>query len=75
MVHDLTVNKSILAENLEPFYKKETILNPTQYAVIDGAGDPFDILYCTPPKCGTTSWKMGVEVLKDRRKGSDLRDN
>ena len=71
----MAVNKSVLNQNLEPFYKKKTILNPTQYPVIDGAGDPYDILYCTPPKCGTTSWKMGVQVLKDRRKGTDLRNN
>ena len=69
------MNKSVLNQNLEPFYKKKTILNPTQYPVIDGAGDPYDILYCTPPKCGTTSWKMAVQVLKDRRKGTDLRNN
>ena len=75
LVHDLAVDKSILNQNLEPFFKKKTILNPTQYPVIDGAGDPFDILYCAPPKCGTTSWKMGVQVLKDRRKGRDLRYN
>ena len=71
----MEVNKSVLNQNLEPFYKKKTILNPTQYPVIDGAGDPYDILYCTPPKCGTTSWKMAVQVLKDRRKGTDLRNN
>ena len=32
-------------------------------------GDPFNLIYCTPPKSGTTNWQRGVAVLKDLAKG------
>ena len=32
-------------------------------------GDPFNLIYCTPPKSGTTNWQRGVAVLKDFAKG------
>ena len=39
------------------------------FKIIDFVGDPIDLLTCTPPKSGTTSWIRGVAVLKDRLKG------
>ena len=31
--------------------------------------EPINLLTCTPPKSGTTSWTRGVAVLKDYLKG------
>ena len=31
--------------------------------------EPINLLTCTPPKSGTTSWIRGVAVLKDYLKG------
>ena len=36
---------------------------------IEAVGDPINLLTCTPPKSGTTSWIRGVAVLKDYVKG------
>ena len=33
-------------------------------------GAPINLLTCTPPKSGTTSWIRGVAVLKDYLKGT-----
>ena len=38
---------------------------------IDSVGEPFNLIYCAPPKSGTTSWHRGVVVLKDLIEGKN----
>ena len=47
--------------------------NYSKFPIIDGVGKPYNLLYCTPPKSGTTSWMQGVAVLKDKNDGIDRR--
>ena len=69
LLHDLAKSRDNIASKLEPFDETEMRLNKLQYGIIDGVGAPFNLLYCTPPKSGTTSWQRGVAVLKDFVKG------
>ena len=71
LLHDLTKSRANIANKLKPyvFNVSKTFLNKPQYGIIDGVGAPFNLLYCTPPKSGTTSWQRGVAVLKDFVKG------
>ena len=39
------------------------------FQIIEGVREPINLLTCTPPKAGTTSWIRGVAVLKDYLKG------
>ena len=39
------------------------------FKIIEGVREPINLLTCTPPKSGTTSWIRGVAVLKDYLKG------
>ena len=38
----------------------------SKFPIIYHVGQPFNLLTCTPPKSGTTSWMRGVAVLKDK---------
>ena len=69
LLHDLAKSRDNIVSKLEPFNETEIRLNKLQYGIIDGVGAPFNLLYCTPPKSGTTSWQRGVAVLKDFVKG------
>jgi len=51
-----------------PTYKQKKLQYQTHFK-IDGVGEPFNLLYCAPPKSGTTNWHRGIAVLKDFIKG------
>ena len=69
LLHDLSKSRDDIANKLKPYHETKIVLNKLQYGIIDGVGAPFNLLYCTPPKSGTTSWQRGVAVLKDFVKG------
>ena len=37
--------------------------------IIRAVKKPFNIVYCVPPKSSTTSWQMGMQVLKELANG------
>ena len=63
LLHDLNIPLDVIKSQLEP-YKKQKPPYQTQFN-IDGVGEPFNLLYCAPPKSGATSWNRGIVVLKD----------
>ena len=69
LLHDLAKSRDDIVSKLEPYDETKIVLNKLQYGIIDGVGAPFNLLFCTPPKSGTTSWQRGVAVLKDFVKG------
>ena len=63
LLHDLNTPLDVISSKLQPF-DKQNLSDQTKFN-IDGVGEPFNLIYCAPPKSGKTSWNRGIVVLKD----------
>jgi len=63
LLHDLNTPLDVISSKLAPF-DKQNLSYQTKFN-IDGVGEPFNLIYCAPPKSGKTSWNRGIVVLKD----------
>ena len=74
--HSLIQNLEISVNNLTQIFEK---MEPWEFklgrdwTIMSGqlrvVNEPFNLMYCTPPKCGTTSWQRAMRVLVDIGKG------
>ena len=46
--------------------KEECDTTYTSYSGVRVIGSPYNIMICLPPKCGTTNWQRGMNVLQAR---------
>jgi len=69
LLHDLNVPTNVITSKLKR-YKQQKLELRTHFN-IDSVGEPFNLIYCAPPKSGTTSWHRGVVVLKDLIEGKN----
>jgi hypothetical protein len=67
LLHNLTLSENRIIEKLKSYEESSFQLGPDK--IIEGVREPINLLTCTPPKSGTTSWIRGVAVLKDYLKG------
>ena len=69
LLHDLNIPMDVITSKLER-YKQQKVQLRTRFN-IDSVGEPFNLIYCAPPKSGTTSWHRGIVVLKDLIEGKN----
>ena len=69
LLHDLNIPLDVITSKLER-YKQQKVQLRTRFNM-DSVGKPFNLIYCAPPKSGTTSWHRGIVVLKDLIEGKN----
>jgi len=69
--HNILQNLTVSQNELEKIFeeKEEGDIEIGSSGFIRVVNKPYNILYCAAPKCGTTNWQLGMQVLVDSSNG------
>ena len=65
LIHDLNVQMVEIKNQLKSEHRKAPLEKQVGNQGIIRSVPSKNILYCSPPKCGTTNWQRGMQVLTD----------
>ena len=69
--HSIIHNVSIRIQSIKQFLNKKSCqISTLHHSGVRMIGPPYNIMICLPPKCGTTNWQKGMNVLQSLTKDS-----